>query len=118
MIETEVILALINKLPSWFVIAGCGLYAVRKLCDSQLKHISKLLGKYLIKNNNCLEKINNRLDNIEKDVKHNKDDIKKLTSQLKEETVEIEKLIENDKDQNDYINMILNEKGERKWVLN
>lgn len=93
MLDKDIILSLIEKCPQWFIILGCVCFTIHKLCNSQLKHISKLLGKHLIKNNNTLDKINKRLDNIESD---------------------INELKKNDKEQNEFINMVLNKKGVKK----
>lgn len=70
MTET-VILKLLDILPHWMIISGVVLYIVHKICSNQMKYISKIIGKYLIKNNNTLNIISERLNNIEEKVEEN-----------------------------------------------
>lgn len=91
----QVIIKLIDKLPVSFIIIGCVLYSLKKICESDKGTFTKIV-KYLDKKfKNSSEETKAHFQEIEKKIDRNTEEIKKIKKY--------------DKEQDEFINMLLNE---------
>jgi hypothetical protein len=81
--DKEIILELFNKLPSWFIMLGVGLYGINKICGNSIYIIIRLIAKHNARKDRIDRLQNEKIEMVLEELRSLRSELPSHCSELK-----------------------------------